>query len=111
MIKAKWVKDYDHRTDKCYDVPGCPKCKEKAFYHSCDDSEMAGFHCPSCGCDIELDVDMLKWYADHTATKTEIGTCINCGQKSSVEHYYIAIDGNYRLGYGECIKCGCRFIV
>lgn len=110
-MKAAWIKDYDGRMDELYDCPGCPKCSAPAFSHE-KVPGFIGYHCPSCGEDLDLDEEMLKWKEDRMGSKIEVGhICINCGKRDSVLTYHKNHKKEWVVWHGQCLSCGAKFIV
>ena len=121
MRKAKWLTDYDMHNDKCFDRPQCPECYAPILEH--DEGE---FRCISCGEQFELDEKMIEWVRERQGSKVEMGDCpagefehkgkkikLGCGGKGCVETHYIKNDITleWQVAWGECKKCGRRFIV
>ena len=114
MLKAIWIDEYDFHTDELYKAPGCPVCKEPAFRH-----EDGRFYCVSCGEQVELDDDMLNWYAVREEIKIEMRDCIKlsdkfgCDGKKCVETHLRRnpVTLEWETAGGKCLKCGMRFIV
>lgn len=106
-LKAVWITDYDHRTDKLYKRPGCPECQAPV-------GSLGGkIRCYSCGKEYELDNNMKSWTDKRQTTKTEWLDCIGCGGKKCVETIYTRnpVTLEWQVTYGKCIKCGAEFIV
>lgn len=121
MRKAVWATDYDYRTDKCYQRPCCPECREPIFLR--DDGK---YHCINCGEAAEPDSEMLEWMEKRSETKTEMQDCpkcefeldgvkhqLGCGGKACVEAHYFRnnVTLEWQLGWSCCKKCGKRIIV
>ena len=107
-MKAVWGMDYDHVTDKCYDRPMCPECDAPVIRF-----EDGKIRCVSCSEEASLDADMLKWLADREGEKIEMKDCCGCGGKGCMETHYVKNDVTleWQPAFGECVKCGMRFIV
>ena len=108
---AKWVLEYDMHTDKCYKHPGCPKCDMPIY----KDKEDGLYHCLSCGEEVFMeDPRMIKWMQEREETKTEYEDCfLGCGGEKCVKVHYRRnpVTMEWQQAYGECEKCGLRFIV
>ena len=117
-MEAVWILDYDHTTDNCYHRPGCPECNAPAIMY--EDGE---YKCVSCQQPIEVnDTDMQKWFKAREGEKVvmedcpqyEIDGCVyGCGGKRTVETHYFKNDVTlkWQAAWGQCNKCGRRFIV
>ena len=107
--KAIWGTDYDMHEDKCYDRPVCPDCKEP--FGMSDDGN---YHCFSCGKIIKVeDPEMIKWIEERQGTKIEMRDCFICEGKGTSEDHLIKnnVTLEWQTAWGECMNCGCRFIV
>ena len=104
-------KEYDMHEDACYQHPG----------HVCGhDGDVPGFmredgkcYCINCHKELEITDKMRKWFEDRAGTKTEMQECFACGGKDCME---VTMRKNnvtleWHAAYGECRKCGARFIV
>ena len=122
-MNAIWVMDYDMHTDKCYNTLGCPKCNDPIG--KCEDGE---FRCFNCGKVVFVkDKTMLSWYNKRSETKTEYEDCfpeevemkngevvkMGCGGKGTVRVIYRRnpVTMEWQTAYGECTKCGLKFMV
>lgn len=117
-MKPTWILDYDMHTDKCYNRPGCPECDAPVGKY-----EDGKYRCYSCGKEAEItDPDMIKWFQDREGEKVEYedcpqyeieGTIYGCGGKGTTEtHYYKnPVTLKWQVGWGQCNRCGKRFIV
>lgn len=107
--KAVWGIDYDYRADECYARPVCPDCEAPFGIHE-DDGK---YHCYSCGAVITVtDEKMKEWFKEREGVKTEVTTCIHCGQKTSVDTFrknYVTLE--WECVGGKCTNCGGWFIV
>ena len=121
MKKAKWLTDYDMHNDKCFDRPQCPECHAPIFEH--DEGE---FRCISCNEQFELDEKMIEWVRSRQGSKVEMQDChdtpfewkgetihTGCGGTKCVEVHYRKnpMTLEWQVAWGECKKCGMRFIV
>lgn len=116
---AVWGDDYDGHADKIYRRPVCPECKEPFGIHDPD------HRCFNCGRKITVtDPEMLKWLDERSESKvvmeddpvftTKDGKVLGgCGGKKCVEtHYRInPATKKWEVAWGQCTKCGMRFIV
>ena len=104
IMKAEWILDYDHTTDKCYKRPGCPECQAPVG----EDGK-----CFSCGVQYALDDEMTAWFNDMSQSKTEITKCWKCGEDNCLEtmYYKNPVSREWQAANGICRKCGMRFIV
>ena len=106
-MKAIWDIDYDMKQDSCYDRPCCPECHAPIGKY-----EDGLYHCFSCGEVVDIEPDMIKWFADREQTKTETMLCMKCGKKSMKIHYMKnPITLEWQTLGGQCSECGMRFIV
>lgn len=106
-MKAIWDIDYDMQQDKCYDRPCCPECHAPIGKY-----EDGLYHCFSCGEVVDIEPDMIKWFADREQTKTETMHCMKCGKKSMKTHYMKnPITLEWQTMGGQCSECGMWFIV
>ena len=107
---AKWVLEYDMHTDKCFKMPGCPKCD--APIGKCEDGL---YRCFSCGEEVFMeDPRMIKWMEKREDTKTEYEDCfLGCKGKNCVKVLYRRnpVTLKWQQAYGEGEKCGLHFIV
>ena len=115
---AVWGMDYDYRTDKCYDRPMCPECNAPVIRF-----KDGKYKCVSCRQPVEvIDAEMLKWLAKREEEKIEYEDCpqwrhdgyvYGCGGKGTVETHYVRnnVTLEWQTAWGECSKCGMRFIV
>jgi hypothetical protein len=103
-MKAEWILDYDHTTDKCYKRPGCPECNAPVGEDGV---------CFSCGVQYALDDEMTAWFNDMSQSKTEITKCWKCGADNCLEtmYYKNPVTREWQAANGMCRKCGMRFIV
>jgi len=106
-MKARWIDEYDMHTDSIYKCPGCEKCYAPVF------PEVDRYLCVSCGEEVDVtDPEMIKYFEDRAGTKTEMRLCINCGEKTLETHYHRnPVTLEWEAMWGECKKCGMRFIV
>lgn len=120
-MKAIWGSDYDMHTDKCYECPCCPKCKEPIFLHG------DKYYCVSCGKEVEPTEEMFIWLSERAEEKTEMEDCfpkeielkdgtkikMGCGEKKCVEVHYRRnpVTLEWETMGGKCTKCGMSFIV
>lgn len=109
MKKAKWITDYDVRSDKCFKCPGCEECMAPVGLSDDDDK----YYCLSCGEEFELDDNMRKWIEDRRETKTETKDCIWCGGKNcdTIRFRRNPISLEWQATCGECSKCGVRWMI
>ena len=109
-MKAKWIQDYDMRTDRIYARPGCPKCDAPIGRE-----EDGTYLCYSCGKEVKVDdADMLRWFALRRATRTELeDDALGCGGKKCMETVYVRnpVTMKWQPAYGKCKQCGAKFIV
>jgi hypothetical protein len=116
-MKAIWGLDYDYRTDKCYKRPMCPECDAPILK---DGDE---YKCISCGQPAEVEPFMIVWIENRNETKVTMEDChqfnlpdggkIGCGGKACVETHYVRnpVTLEWQTAWGQCSKCGKRFIV
>lgn len=116
-LKAVWITDYDHRTDKLYKRPGCPDCEEAIgrFRNV--------YKCYNCGAAVEVeDEEMKAWLVIHEETRTETEDCpkfkvmgrtIGCGRKKCVRVLYTRnpVTLEWQLAQKKCTKCGYQVLV
>ncbi len=117
MMKAKWITDYDSRTDRLFDRPGCPDCKAPIGKYE------DGYHCFLCDRLIKVsDPEMIKWLDEREETMVKMEDCpkyifkdhsLGCGGKECVETHYVRnnVTLEWQVAWGECRNCGMRFIV
>lgn len=106
MIKAEWGKDYDWRSDKCYDAPMHNECGAPILFYEDE------YICIGCGEEAELTADMKKWIDDRSGEKTETEVCGSCEQETLKIHYHKNRNTKeWEVGSGKCTNCGMRFIV
>lgn len=117
-MKAEWILDYDYQTDKTYNRPGCPECNAPIF-----PDEDGKYVCMSCGEEYAVDESMRKWIEERSGEKIEMRDCkkyelgdgktVGCGGKGCVETHYVRnnVTMKWRMAWGECTKCGMRFMV
>lgn len=120
-MEAVWGVDYDIHSDKCYQCPCCPECREPIGL-----AEDGKYHCYDCREIVEVkDPKMIEWLQLSRETKVEMQDCeqiftkdgqhlSGCGGKNCVRVVYRRnpIDFNkWDCAYGRCEKCGSRFIV
>ena len=117
-MKAIWGMDYDYRTDRCYNRPMCPECDAPVIRF-----EDGNYKCVSCKRKIHItDPEMLKWLSEREETKVEMHDCprikldngvYGCGEKACVETHFIRnnVTLEWQIAWGECKRCGMRFIV
>lgn len=116
-MNATWGLDYDYKTDKCFKRPVCPDCDAPAIKF-----ESGEYKCVSCRKPVQVDANMLKWLTKREGEKVEHndctqyevnGTIYGCGGKGTVETHYIRNDVTleWQTAWGQCSKCGMRFIV
>lgn len=110
-LKAKWGMDYDHTVDKCYDRPMCPECDAPVVKHKSGE-----YRCVSCHRFVKIeDPEMLKWLTDREGEKVEMHDCFSpyCDGKKCLETHLVRnnVTLEWQTAWGECKKCGMRFIV
>lgn len=117
-MTAVWVLDYDYRTDKTYNRPGCPDCNAPVLKF-----EDGKYHCLSCDRVAELeDPKMVEWLDEREETKIEMWDCtqfktkhgtVGCGGKECVEAHFVrnAVTLEWEMGWSVCRNCGQRTIV
>lgn len=109
---AVWGEDYDFIMDDTFKCPVCPECEEPIG--KMGDGK---YHCFSCGKEVEIaDEDIKGWFAEREGEKVEMEDCNGrkgCGGKNCVETHYVKnpISKEWQQAWGECIRCGMRFIV
>ena len=107
MSKAAWVLEYDHINDKCYRMPGCDECGAPVGL-----DEDGQYRCFSCGQAVESDDDMKKWFEVRDGEKVEMTKCLVCGEEQCETHYFKNnVTLEWQTAFGECRKCGAKFIV
>lgn len=120
VMKAIWVTDYDLTNDKCYKVPGCPECDEPIGLY-----EDGKYYCYNCRKEVTVhDPEMVEWFRVRNETKVELQDCevledkngniiCGCGGKNCMEVYYRRnpITLKWQQAFGQCKRCGKRFIV
>lgn len=118
MNKAVWGLDYDHITDKCFNRPVCPECDAPVTMF-----QSGEYKCISCRQPVEVnDAEMLKWLKDREGEKVVMKDCtqivvngcvFGCGGKRTVETHYVKnnVTLKWQTAWGQCRKCGARFIV
>lgn len=105
--KAAWVLDYDHTTDTCYKRPGCAACQVPVGF-----PDNGLYHCYYCGEAVDIDEDMKKWFADRSGEKVETETCFVCKANECETHYLKNLATmEWQAAWGECRKCGTKWIV
>ena len=116
-MRAEWLDDYDHRTDKCFKRPMCPECYAPVF------EEGEKYVCVSCQQELEVDDDMAEWIWERNGTKVEIEDCfpakmifgkkLGCGGKGCMEVRYMKnpVTLEWQVMGGKCTKCGMRCMV
>ena len=136
-LKAVWITDYDHRTDKLYKRPGCPDCEEAIgrFRNV--------YKCYNCGAAVEVeDEEMKAWLVLHEdfsltllfGSRDEdnilfrgeldelaricpkfkvMGRTIGCGRKKCVRVLYTRnpVTLEWQLAQKKCTKCGYQVLV
>lgn len=122
-MKAVWGTDYDFIMDECYKCPVCPKCEEPI-----GKMKDGKYHCFSCGEVVEVvESDMKEYFAEREGEKVEMEDCfpsevkmkngetvkMGCGGKKCMETHYIKnpVSKEWQTAWGECTRCGRRFIV
>ena len=116
-MKAILGLDYDYKTDKCFKRPVCPDCDAPVLKFKTGE-----YKCISCRRIAEVDEGMMKWLADREGEKVEYedcpqfevnGTVYGCGGKKTVETHYVKnnVTLKWETAWGQCNKCGKRFIV
>lgn len=113
-MEAIWGLDYDFHTDKCFNRPSCPECKEPIW----KDTD-GKYYCVNCGKEISvLDPKMKEWLSLREETKIEYRNCIKtksfgCGGEKCVKTLYVRnkVTLEWQIASGYCEKCGFQYIV
>lgn len=109
-MKAIWGTDYDFIMDECYKCPVCPKCEEPI-----GKMKDGKYHCFSCGEVVEVvESDMKEYFAEREGEKVEMMDCVlGCGGRNCMETHYHKnpVSKEWQTAWGECTRCGRRFIV
>ena len=113
MLKAIWGLQYDYHADKCYQAPVCAVC-------DIDDVPVIRKHkrgrtaeCLNCGRKQRLTKDMRTWLKLREETKEEYSDCLWCKGKDTLKTVYRrnVVTLKWQAAFGQCEKCGNRFIV
>ena len=112
-MQINWQTAYDFHEDKCYKAPGCKECSEKHFTDVPVWLREDGLcECVNCHQTAKPDEEQRKWFEERLGTKVEIETCIHCFEKASEVHYHKnPVTLKWETSWGQCKKCGTRFIV
>ncbi|MBR2800327.1 MAG: hypothetical protein IKE04_05570 [Oscillospiraceae bacterium] len=106
-VRAEWILDYDYVSDECYKRPGCPKCNAPITL-----SPDGKCYCVSCGKLTKADEGMMKWLRERAERKVESMKCLVCGSNECETHMVRNnVTMKWQVAWGECRKCGARFIV
>lgn len=107
-MKAKWLQEYDVRTDSIYKWPGHESCMTPVARFK--DGE---YRCVRCKRELELSPGMVRFLEKMNEKKTKTKDCPDCHGKESLTVLYVRnpVTEEWQLAREWCNECGHSIIV